>query len=353
MARATAAEFEKGLKKGLLPKDRLAVYFLYGSGAARIQAAAEALKASFLPGMGGPESFFRVIKLGGKPEETDVRGVVAQLNTVSMFGSGKLVWVGPLESLPKDLAEPLAAYAANPNPQSTLILTILAEKRENIKSLEDSPFAAAAALAGAVVRFDKMSEANLAKWAAARLAELGVEASSAASAMMAELCGNQTGRLAMEIEKVAAYAGYSGKLAAGDVEEIMADQRMEEVWSLTAAFCGGDLRRSQEALTELLANGAEPQVILKTLALEVSKSAAAWDLKRRRGSAEEFYTLMGENPFSLRQAWEREERWDAARAHKALAAILKAQMDMMTAQVSPETALETMLLTAMAPTEKR
>ena len=347
MPRIAAAEFEKTLKKGLQPKDRLPVYFLYGMAAARVQAAAEALKDAFLPSLGGADNLHRILKLGAKTEETDAREVVARLNTVSMFGGGSFMLVGPLESLPKESSEPLAAYAADPNPQSMLVVTAATDRKETVKSLEDSSFAAAAAKTGAVIRFDNLSGASLAKWVAERLAEQGVAADSQAAAMMAEFCGGQTARLAMEVDKAAAYAGFSGRLSAKDVEQIIPDGRTEQVWSLTGAFLAGDMRASVSAMAQLLADGTEPQMILKTLALEVGKAAAAWDMKRRGGSAEDLAGIIGEPSFTLRTAWERSGPWDAGRAHAALSAILKAQMDMMTAQVSAETAMEAMLMACM------
>ena len=347
MPRITAAEFEKTLKKGLPPKDRLPVYFLYGMAAARVQSAAEAVKDAILPSMGGADNLHRIIKLGSKTEETDAREVVARLNTVSMFGGGSLMLVGPLESLPKESAEPLAAYAANPNPQSTLVVCAAAEKKETIKSLEDSPFAAVAAKTGLVVRFDSLTGAALSKWVADRLAEQGVAADGDAAAMLAEYSGGQSARLAAEIDKAAAYAGFSGRLSAQDVEQIIPDGRTPQVWSLTGAFLARDLRASASAMDQLLADGAEPQMILKTLALEVGKATAARDVKRRGGSPEELAGIIGEPPFTVRTAWEKAGIWDTGRAHAALTAILKAQMDMMTAQVSAETAMETMLLACM------
>ena len=344
MARIGAAEFEKALAKGALAKNPLPVYFLYGPDSARIHAAAEGIKKSFQEITSGPDNYFRIMSLGDGPEETDVRDAIVGLNTVSMFGGGKLAWIGPVTSLPKNVLEPLASYANNPNPQSILVMTAALEKKDQLKAVEESRFYAEVEKNGAVIRFERMREQDLAQWAAKKLAELGVKADPAATALMVEYSGKDMARLAMEIEKAAAYAGYQGSLTALDAEESMVDQRMEKVWGFTEAFCYGNLARSQATLRDLLDNGSEPQVILKTLSLEVMKFASAADLKSKGGSQDEFRSLMGENPYALRTAWEKGGMWSLRKAHITLKAVLKAQMDIMTAGTSADTALETMLL---------
>ncbi|MDH5510504.1 MAG: DNA polymerase III subunit delta [Nitrospinota bacterium] len=344
MARIAASEFEKALAKGSISKNPLPLYFLYGPDASRIHAAAEDIKKSLKEKTGGPENYFRIMNLGDGPDDTSVREAIAGLNTVSMFGGGKLLWVGPMSSLPKQIIEPLAAYAQDPNPQSTLVMTAAVERKDQLKAVESSSFYAAAEKNGAVVRFEKMREKDLALWVSKKLVELGVKVKPEAAAQMVEFCGKDMARLGMEIEKAAAWAGYKGSLSSLDVEESMVDLRMEKVWGFTDAFCSGNLVRSHATLRDLLDNGSEPQVILKTLTLEVMKFAAAADMKSRSGAQEEFCALMGENPYALRAAWEKGKMWTTQRAQTALKAILKAQMDMMIAGAPADAALEAMLL---------
>ncbi|MDH5638467.1 MAG: DNA polymerase III subunit delta [Nitrospinota bacterium] len=344
MARIAASEFEKAQAKGSVSKNPLSLYFLYGPDSSRIHAAAEEIKKSLTDKTGEEGDYFRIMNLGDGPDDTSVQEVIAGLNTVSMFGGGKLFWIGPVSSLPKHIIEPLAAYAQDPNPQSTLVMTAALGRKDQLKAVESSSFYAAVEKNGAVVRFEKMREKDLALWASRKLAELGVKAKPEAAALMAEFCGKDMARLAMEIEKVAAYAGYTGSLTALDVEESMVDMRMEKVWGFTDAFCSGNMVKSHATLQDLLDNGSEPQVILKTLSLEVMKFAAAADLKSKGGTQQEFCALMGENPYALRAAWEKGKMWTTQRAQTALKAILKAQMDMMIAGAPKDAALEAMLL---------
>ncbi|MDH5755842.1 MAG: DNA polymerase III subunit delta [Nitrospinota bacterium] len=347
MARITASELEKALAKGSIVNNPLPVYFLYGPDMARIHSAATAIKNAFEERVGGPDNIFRILSLGDGPEETNVREAIAGLNTVSMFGSGKLMWIGPLAGLPKDVIGPLATYANDPNTQSILLLTVCLEKNEQIKVLEQSELFTAAAKNGVAARFEKMRDRELAVWASGKLAELGVKVDNNAVALMVEFCGKDMARLGVEVEKAAAYVGYKGKLTTLDVEESMVDIRMEKVWGFTDAFMAGNPSKCQMVLNDLLAHGAEPQLILKTLSLEVMKYAAAADFRRNGGSQDQFKAIMGENPFALRSAWEHGMKWDLPKAHTVLKAILKAQMDMMTSGVPAETALEAMLLSGM------
>ena len=125
MAKITSKVLSKQLKSGDIGKKRDAVYLLYGAEPGRISDAANSLKKALLPNLGSDYDYFRYLKTGTGPEETDIRDVIAQLNTVSMFGVGKLVWLGHLDKVDKVTEETLLSYCKDRNPQSARIITIV------------------------------------------------------------------------------------------------------------------------------------------------------------------------------------------------------------------------------------
>jgi DNA polymerase-3 subunit delta len=337
--------------------ERSPLYLLFGSETQRLAASATKIKDLFLAQTGGEGNYFRYNNLGSGPDDASAVEVVAQLNTISMFGGGKIVWAGTLESPPKkEEAETLASYAQNPNPQCSLIVTVCVHgwDKKALEAFEKSPLVTSFSEKGAVVNFAPLKGGELVKWAQSRFRELSGQIGVEAAKRLVELADNDMDRLAGEIEKVALYAGEGNDVTLDMIEEIAGDHRTKSVWDFLALFRRKNLAGSVQALESLMAQNQPSQMILKVLTGEILKIGAALEFKRRGESVESFAGAMGQPSFKLRDQWADADKWTPKQVKTALRATLAASMNQMKAGVEPAVALTTMILTSLAgnPTAK-
>lgn len=330
--------------------ERAPLYLLFGPDIQRLNDAAMKIRDVFLPQVGGEENYFRYNRLGNGAEEIPAAEVTAQLNTVSMFGGGKIVWVGTLESPPKDWAEDVSAYAKNPNPQCSLILTVSVHgwEKKAVDSFEKSSLVSAFSENGVAVKFAPLKMDELVKWTQSRFRAQSCQIGEEAAHRLVELADKDMDRLGGEIEKVSLYAGRGADVTLDMVEEITGDHRTESVWNFLGHFRKKNMAGSVHALESLMAQSQPPQMILKILTGEIMKIGAALEFKRRRESLESYAGALGMPSFKLKDMWADADGWSSARVKTALRAVLDASMSQMKAGVEPTTALTAMILTSLA-----
>lgn len=330
--------------------ERAPLYLLFGPETQRLNDAAIKIRDIFLPQVGGEENYFRYNRLGNGTEETPAAEVAAQLNTVSMFGGGKVVWVGTLESAPKDWAEDMTAYAQNPNPQCSLILTVSVHgwEKKAVDTFEKSKLTAAFSENGVAVKFAPLKMDELVKWTQSRFRAQSCRIGEEAAQRLAELADKDMDRLAGEIEKVSLYAGQGNDVTLDMVEEITGDHRTESVWNFLGHFRKKNIAGSVHALESLMAQSQPPQMILKILTGEIMKIGAALEFKARRESLESYAGALGLPSFKLKELWADADGWSSTRVKTALRAVLDANMSQMKAGMEPTLALTAMILTSLA-----
>jgi DNA polymerase III delta subunit len=355
MAKITSEVLAKQLKNGDIGKKRNAVYLLYGAEPGRISDAANALKKALLPNLGSDDDYFRYLQTGTGSEETDIRDVIAQLNTVSMFGGGKLVWLGHLDKIDKVTEEPLLSYCKDPNPQSALIITIVFDKESwgnPVAKFGKSSFFKEMVKTSVVVLLKAPEKKDLPRWVTSRLSAKELTIEHDAVDLLIELCGHDTTRLATEIVKLSDYVDGQTEVTIDDVEVTVGDFRTEKIWGLTNALGRLDNAGAHAALLNLLENNTPAQVILKILTTEIMRIAAALDCRLRGESFNTFCAELGGLPYPLKIVWANSEGktgWTPELAQRGLRATLKAYMDIMKGGVSPETGLHAMLLDILQP----
>lgn len=347
MAATTSETLSKRVKSGEIEKKRDAIYLLYGNEAGRISDAANDLKKALLANLGSEEDYFRYLKTGTGPEETGIGEVIAQLNTVSMFGGGKLVWLGHLDNIDKDTQRALLSYCKDPNPQSALIITLVFDKEawgNPVAKFEKSPFLKEIVKTVVVASFRAVKGRGLRQWVTSRLHQEGFTIGEQAADLLIELCGHDTSRLGTEIVKLANYADGQKEVTLGDVEVMVGDFRTEKAWDLTNAVGRLDTAWSQAALSNLLKNNTPAQMILKIITTEIMRIATALDCRARGESFNSFCAQLGGSPYPLKIVWANSVGWTPQLTRRGLRATLKAYMDIMKGGVDPETGLHAMLL---------
>jgi len=345
MAKVAASHFAKSLQGGKFHENRAAIYLFYGSESRRIQDAAIRVRDALAPRFGGDGGVFHYLNLGAGPEETGIGDIIAQINTVSMFGDGKLVWLGPLGSLDKKTSAALLSYALNPNPQSTLIITLAFEKgsRRQVTAFEKSSFFGEIKDKATIVAFNTPGENEMVKWVAGRIKARGLAASPKILMALIELCDRDLNRLDSEIEKLDSFVGDAREITAESLEIAVSNFKTNTVWDFTKAVVRLDFPAAQSALASLLDNNVPAQMILKMLVTEILMAASASDHKANGGDFVSFARDVGKPAFTLKDAWAAREQWTPTLARKGLQSVIKTSMDVTGGGISADTGLYALL----------
>lgn len=338
MPAITPSVFAKGLsakKFEIKP-----IYFLYGSEPKRLIELAKRLKDRLLA-QSGEDNYFRYVRLGDGPEEKNSGDVIAILNTVSMFGGGNVVMVGPLENVKAEDAQAFCAYATSPNSQATLILTVTTPKKDNkaLSQLERSKLGKTFIANSVAVKFTEQKAGDLSKWISNRFESNGLTADRAAIVRLLELCDHDLDRIANEVEKLVAFVGDATTVTLDDVEQTVGDHRQNTIWSLIDAVRSKNLKSATISLESLMDQNLPSQMILKLLTTELARLFAASSMRKNGASLMQYKKEMGGAPWPLEKAWSYAARWTEDDARTGLDAILTTSVDMMKARVAPATAM--------------
>ena len=267
----------------------------------------------------------------GEIERFDLDGAEAQLSDVldelrsyALIRHHKLIVVDDAE---KFLAagdgrrRAMEAYAANPSPESTLLL--------RAQSWPPGKLNAYVKKVGVILKCDVQSDRDAVRWC---LSECPVRAGCAieqpAAQRLVERVGPALGRLDTELGKLAAFVGEAAVITRDDVDELVAGSRQEKAWVLQEAILSGAPAVAWAQLRELLEVSRVPeQLCMWAISDLLRRLHAATRLLGRGVSAGEvrsrlrFFGPAGDriievarrgDPLGLAQLLERSVQTDAA-----------------------------------------
>lgn len=213
--------------------------------------------------------------------ERGVDEIVRSAMTLPLGGGRRLVAVRRAQALPAKSADALTAYAANPNPETCLLLLAdellraSRERRADHWLLGGLP-------AAAIVELPIRGSRELAGWLRQRAALEGLTVSDEAARLIVELTGGDTATLLGEARKAALAGGPDNRVVGvKDVSAIVGERRLDEIFDLTRAVERRDLAGALKTLDRLLAT-EDAMLLLSVLVRDVRTAwtAVAW---RRRG----------------------------------------------------------------------
>ena len=139
----------------------------------------------------------------------------------------------------------------------------------------------------ACVRFDPLTDAEIARWATQRLKPLGKKMNAAAVGQLTLTAGHELSRLAGELEKLAAYAGDRAEITAKDVQVVVTPSLDFRIFTMIDRLLAGDMVEARKLLGAATEAGEDGYGILAALtrqfrqmthirlALDAGSSAAA------------------------------------------------------------------------------
>lgn len=169
-----------------------------------------------------------------------VAGVLDDLATLPFLANRRVVLVRDADRFISAARESLEKYLSNPAPTGTLVL----ECRSFPKTTR--LYKAAAAKGGELIECRKLTGRALVDFVVDQARVHRKRLAPDAANRLCELIGQDQGLLAMEVEKLALYAGERPDITAADVAELVGQTREEKIFAVADAAAIG---RLPEALT--------------------------------------------------------------------------------------------------------
>jgi DNA polymerase III subunit delta len=232
------------------------VYFLTGSDRPKVRRALARLRARF-----DPESVELLAA-----DATSGAEAVAALNSLGLFGSGRLVAVEGVEHWKKADVEAVAGYLGSPATGS--VLALLPDE-----PMRDDALAKLAARHGEVLAYDVPKPRDPTVWVRGEFARLEADAKDDAPRRLVEISGDDVMTLSSEIDKITTWAG-GEPISAREVESLAVPAHGTEPWALTDAWGARDLGAALAAC-EVALEQREPFILCLALASHVGRVRAA------------------------------------------------------------------------------
>jgi DNA polymerase-3 subunit delta len=267
------------------------VYLLLGSDRPKIGRALARLRARF-----GPEAVEALTA-----ESVSGPDAVASMNALGLFGSGRLVVVEGVEAWKKTDVEAIGAYLRQPAPGAVLALVADEVPR-------DAALADVVGKAGEVLRYDIPKPKDPSVWVRGELDRLGVQATEDAARRLVEIVGDDVGVLALEIDKLATWAGNEA-VGLREVELLAVAAGGESPgWVLSDAWGNRDIAGVLAACEAELDEGVEPFLIAVRLAAQVGLVRTVQALASEGLGSREIAGRLKKHEFRVRKALGHAER---------------------------------------------
>lgn len=193
----------------------------------------------------------------------DIGHALAAAEQLPMMAARRIVRItdirvsatGSKENLKEESEGVLADYLKRPAESSVVIFIAdeLDKRRKMSKLLLDNAVA---------VEFGKLADQELIAWARNKVKEMGSEAEEKALHNLVALVGNDVRRLTNEIDKLVTAAMPDSFITSALVESLVPNSRELSNFALTDHLMAGRKGPALEVLRKILADGAEPVMIL-------------------------------------------------------------------------------------------
>jgi DNA polymerase-3 subunit delta len=266
-------------------------YLLLGSDRPKIGRALGRLRGHF-----GPEAVELLAA-----ESVSGADTVASMNALGLFSSGRLVVVEGVEGWKKADVEAIGAYLRQPAPGA--VLALVADETPR-----DAALARVVGKAGEVLRYDIPKPKDPSVWVRTELDRLGVQTSEDAARRLVEIVGDDVGVLALEIDKLATWAG--GEAVGPHEVELLAVAAGAESpgWVLSDAWGNRDVTGVLAACEADLDEGVEPFLIAVRLAAQVGLVRTVQALASEGLGSREIAGRLKKHEFRVRKALGHAER---------------------------------------------
>ncbi len=149
-------------------------------------------------------------------------------------------------------------------PGLSVILTVVGEQAERSQPFQ-ADLTTFLKSHGHIERHRKLAARDAQPWVGSAAQRLGVQMDDAAAAELVDRVGPDEDRLASEMEKLATYAGDSGRITLEAVRELVPRSLEASVFVLIDALSSGDVRKAYQLLAEFLPPSGQDEAVAHLL----------------------------------------------------------------------------------------
>lgn len=224
-------------------------------------------------------------------------------------------------------------------PETTILVVLVDDALE-----AGHPLAQAAKQGGKARQFTPPNGPALEHWIAERAQKLDCTVTSDAARMLAIYAGHQLRLLASELDKLASYAGPSGRIDATSVRLLTPVAQQARIFDLTDALARHERARALTILHELLHHGEAPIGLTAFIGSQVRSLLLVKDLSERGLRAQQIAETAGLNPFVVSKTLPLVRRFSFAQLKAAQRAVLGVDTALKRSHMPAELALDLLVI---------
>ncbi|MCG3179925.1 MAG: putative protein YqeN [Phycisphaerae bacterium] len=289
----------------------------------------------------GEPADMAVVRFDG--DDTPLATVLDELRTLPFLASRRIVVIDDAESFISQHNEKLTAYLAAPC--STGVLILLAESG-NVKRFN---FFKAVSQVGGWIDCQSPAAAELPAWVRDRArAAYRKKIDMPTAGLLADLVGEDLGRLDSELAKLATFLGEGREtISAEDVDDLVANHRLHDAFELTGAIGAKDAAAALARWTDMVAK--EPDAPYRAVGL------VGWQLRqflrarlqRNKGTSADEILRGLRMPYSARNQFAQNIRkFSVARLRGLIRELVEVDVAAKTGGAPPERGVEQFIIKA-------
>lgn len=318
------------------------VFALFGGESFLKGRAVAAIRGIVLSGDGGGDPAdagddFSFTRFNGK--EVDLRTVLVELSTISMWGDRRLVVVDNADDFVSDHRSKLEEALERPPGKSVLVLDVTKwAKNTRLYKLVEK--------VGLNVECSELAGGALERWLIESCEdEYEKQLTRDSARLMIQLAGDSLGLLNQELAKLAAFAGDRRQITPDDVTQLVGGWRTETTWEMLDAVYAGNNSHALACLEKLLRAGEAPQMILGGVIFRYRQLAAATERSRRGTRLSEALKAAKIWGRGVQEAERYLRRVGRAKAEQFYRLMLEADADLKGGtRLDPQVVIETLLI---------
>ena len=214
----------------------LPVYLVYGKDTVRIEDALDDLRKYFT---GDADKDITVYSAG----DTSIETVLCDISTVTLFGDRKLVIVRSCDDYGPGGFKQILSYIQNPFRQNCIVFVF-----ENLPRLISSSLKNISE--GCIKHYPEVKSWKLPEWIKSRVEKHGRKIQPSATGALAEIIGDNSGTMNMEIEKLITYSYEKPVIGDDDVHEI-ASSGEGQFWDLVNNIVGRNMNKAMSVFQKM------------------------------------------------------------------------------------------------------
>jgi DNA polymerase III delta subunit len=244
-------------------------YLIHGSDDAKIDQARSRLRTR-AEGEGGTASLevFDLLENRGSP---DADALVAAISSMSLMPGRRYLLADRVEKWGKKQAERVCEAVSAAPPEVTVVLIARGKVPPGIAEAVNG-------VNGAVLSYEAPSRSQLPRHLVSGAASRGFELALDAAGLLVSHLGESLSRLENELDRLALWAGPTGRVDLEDLEEMVADTSELKGFALGDAVVGGDRRAALRTAERLVSQGSSVAGVVYPTATAVRRVHLALSL---------------------------------------------------------------------------